>query len=301
VLNVCSLRKAYGTVQVLRGVNFEAGTGRVRAFLGANGTGKTTMVRILARVLAPDAGEITWKGGQLARLRKSVIGYLPESNGFYPMDTVEEQLVYFATLRVHMSASGLRRRVRAIADRIGVANALNKLPRELSKGTVQKCQMISAFVHSPELLLLDEPFSGLDPIAMESVTDLIRQCAWEGAAILLSTHRVESLDVVADDLTILRNGEVAFSSSMQEVFAKPRQRVLRMSDFPSLEALAQRYCASYIKCNDGTVELTVPVNTDLKDVVASALAFDGISHIEVLRPKITDLYKSVAVEGAGAV
>ncbi len=216
------LRKSYGTKDVLKSLDLQAPDASVTAVLGANGAGKTTAIRIIAGILRADSGEVVIDGG-CPHSRES-LGYLPEVNGLYWSEPVLEQMLYFAELRCGRRGRGLKSRAFELAETLGVAQFLEQTPRRLSKGTVQRLQIVSALLLRPILVLLDEPFSGLDPLAVDVVAGVIRRTAADGATILMSTHRMEALDDLCDRFCILRGGTVALDVSVSDLRGASRLR-----------------------------------------------------------------------------
>ena len=216
VLILDGVTKSYGTRTVLDDVGFTIEAGRMVGFVGANGAGKTTTMRIILGVLAADAGSVRWHGVPLDETARRRFGYMPEERGLYPKMKVREQLVYLARLHGWSAAAGTRS-----ADEL--LEALDLGPRaddeleSLSLGNQQRAQIAAALVHQPEFLVLDEPFSGLDPFGIESVLAVLRQRATDGVPVLFSSHQLDVVERLCDDLVIIADGRIAASGSREEL------------------------------------------------------------------------------------
>lgn len=207
LLQLTGLTKSYGSRRVLDDVSFTVAPGRMTGFVGANGAGKTTTMRIVLGVLEPDAGSVTLSGAALTRLERSRFGYMPEERGLYPKMRVLEQIVYLA--RLHgLDKADATARATALLIELGLAERLNDTVESLSLGNQQRAQVAAALVHDPEVLILDEPFSGLDPIAVDAVAAVLQGRAEAGAAILFSSHQLELVERLCDDLVILAGGTI---------------------------------------------------------------------------------------------
>lgn len=190
MLSVEKISKSFGATKAVEGISFEVERGAVFGLLGANGAGKTTTVRMVLDIIAPDTGKITWSGTPVAGLPRRVFGYLPEERGLYPDMKVGEQLRFFAEIR-GLSKKEARKNADSWLERLDISHYHGKEVRELSKGNQQKVQFIASVLHEPELMVLDEPFSGLDPVNNELVKGAISELNSDGTTILLSTHDME--------------------------------------------------------------------------------------------------------------
>jgi ABC-2 type transport system ATP-binding protein len=207
VLEVRHVTKRYGTRTVLDDVSFDVREGRMTGFVGANGAGKTTAMRIILGVLNSDAGSVTLDGRELGSDDRRRFGYMPEERGLYPKMRLEEQLVYLA--RLHgFGAAGAHRNARALLERLGLAERANEYIEKLSLGNQQRAQIAAALVHDPEVLVLDEPFSGLDPVAVDVVVQVLKDRADAGAPVLFSSHQLDIVERLCDDLIIIAEGRI---------------------------------------------------------------------------------------------
>src|ERR1700730_9175562 len=211
-LEIDGLRRRYGTVTALDGLTFSVPAGQVFGFLGPNGAGKTTTMRAIFGVTALDAGEIRWRGKPVDEAARRTFGYMPEERGLYPAMTLFDQVEYFARLH-SMDAAAATKAAWHWIDRLGLSGRGRARIDALSHGNQQRAQLAVALVHDPELLVLDEPFSGLDPEAVESLSDVLRARAAAGVAVLFSSHQLELVERVCRRVVILDAGRVLLAGT----------------------------------------------------------------------------------------
>ena len=208
--------KRFGTHTALDGVSISVPRGRVFGLLGPNGAGKTTLIRIINRITVPDSGTITFDGHPFGADDVQRIGYLPEERGLYKKMKVGEQAVYLASLR-GLSAREAKARLKAWFEKFGIESWWNKKPEELSKGMQQKVQFIITAVHEPDLLILDEPFSGFDPVNAELLKKEILALRDKGATIIFSTHNMASVEEVCDDIALIHKSHVVLQGQVTQI------------------------------------------------------------------------------------
>lgn len=212
MLEITRVNRSFGSNQVLRDVSFTVGRGRMTGFVGANGAGKTTTMRIILGVLSRDSGTVTVDGQPLAAADRRRFGYMPEERGLYPKMKVAEHIVYLA--RLHgMTPAAAQRNTMALLERLGLAERANTTVESLSLGNQQRAQIAAALVHDPDVLVLDEPFSGLDPIAVEAVQGVLKDRADAGVPVLFSSHQLDIVERLCDDLVVIANGEIRASGA----------------------------------------------------------------------------------------
>lgn len=214
-LEVKDLRKSFGETEVLHGVSFSVESGRALGLLGRNGAGKTTTIRILMDVFKANSGSVTMDGMPFLT-RNYQIGYLPEERGLYPKKTVGEQLVYLAMLR-GSSAKEAKAQMKKWLERMGVSEYENHKLETLSKGNQQKVQLAQSLLCNPELVFLDEPFSGLDPVNAQILKDVIKEQIAEGKLVVFSSHQMSYVEEFCDDIAIINHGEVVLSGDLKEI------------------------------------------------------------------------------------
>jgi ABC-2 type transport system ATP-binding protein len=219
VLQVSSVNRSFGDRQVLKNVSFTVGGGRMTGFVGGNGAGKTTTMRVILGVLAADSGTVTLDGTELTAERRKRFGYMPEERGLYPKMRVLEQLVYLG--RLHgMSQEQATSSAESLLDRLGLTERKNDAVESLSLGNQQRAQIAAALVHDPDVLVLDEPFSGLDPIAVETVMSVLKDYTSRGVPVLFSSHQLDIVERLCDDLVVIADGEIRASGSREGLRAE---------------------------------------------------------------------------------
>jgi ABC-2 type transport system ATP-binding protein len=216
VLDLRGITKSYGGRRVLDDVSFTVAPGRLTGFVGGNGAGKTTTMRIALGVLAKDGGSVLLDGAEATSADRRRFGYMPEERGLYPKMKVGEQIAYLARLHGFGKADATAR-AEALLDRLGLSERLGDLVETLSLGNQQRAQIAAALVHEPEVLILDEPFSGLDPLAVDVVAGVLQEKAAAGAAVLFSSHQLDVVERLCDDLVIIAGGTVRAAGSRDEL------------------------------------------------------------------------------------
>jgi ABC-2 type transport system ATP-binding protein len=217
-LEFASLRRSFGDVVALDGLTFSVAPGTLFGFVGRNGAGKTTTMRIVCGVLAADAGRVTWRGQAIdARVRER-IGYMPEERGLYPKMRVRDQLEYFGVLH---GLSHVRARAAATEwlQRLGLGERAASRVEQLSQGNQQRVQLAAALVHRPDLLVLDEPFAGLDPIVCDLLTEVLREQASRGVPVLFSSHQLELVEHICESVAIIDRGRLVACGAVDELRA----------------------------------------------------------------------------------
>jgi ABC-2 type transport system ATP-binding protein len=208
MLQVRSISRSFDGTKVLDDVSFDVSPGRITGFVGANGSGKTTTMRIILGVLASHGGTVSWHGAPVTQAVRQRFGYMPEERGLYPKMKVAEQIVYLG--RLHgLDRATAGRNTAALLDRLELTPRADDPVERLSLGNQQRAQICAALVHDPDLLILDEPFSGLDPLAIETVLGVLRERAGRGAPVLFSSHQLELVERLCDDLVIISGGAIA--------------------------------------------------------------------------------------------
>jgi ABC-2 type transport system ATP-binding protein len=216
MLELSHLTKRYGQLEALHDLSFTVRPGEIFGFVGANGAGKTTTMRVVLGVLEADAGSVIWDGSPITFAARRRIGYIPEDRGLYPKMTVISQLEYFAQLHgVHRKAA--RTVSTELLERLGLADRAKSQLQSLSHGNQQRVQLAAALVFSPELLVLDEPFAGLDPVAVDAMTDILRAEADAGKPVVLSSHQLEIVERICDHVGIINHGRMVASGTVDEL------------------------------------------------------------------------------------
>jgi len=215
-LSLAHIEKKYGSYEASADVSFDIPKGAIFGLLGPNGAGKTTLIRMITRIIFPDSGTILFSGEHLREEHTNRIGYMPEERGLYKTMKVYEHLIYLARLK-NLSASEASNRVNYWIDRFEIGSWKQKKIEELSKGMAQKVQFIATVIHDPELLILDEPFSGLDPINAKLIEDEIYNLKQKGKTIIFSTHRMEQVEEICDQIVLINKGHKILSGGVAEL------------------------------------------------------------------------------------
>lgn len=219
MIAVDGISRSFGGRRVLDDVSFMVESGRMTGFVGGNGAGKTTTMRIILGVLSSDSGRVTLDGTGLTRADRARFGYMPEERGLYPKMKVQEQLVYLAKLH-GLGTAAAKASTSELLGRLGLEERANDTLESLSLGNQQRAQIAAALVHHPSALVLDEPFSGLDPIAVDVVLGVLRDFAAQGAPVLFSSHQLDIVDRLCDDVVVIGGGRILAAGSREALRAK---------------------------------------------------------------------------------
>ncbi|HZY99313.1 MAG TPA: ATP-binding cassette domain-containing protein [Candidatus Baltobacteraceae bacterium] len=293
------LRKEFGNVVAVRDVSFSIDNGSTFGLIGPNGAGKTTTMRMILGILTPDGGAVDWNGETISGAMRRRFGYLPEERGLYGRMTVREQIRYFARLHGLSNRDAAERTAEWIG-RLGLTANAERPCSELSKGNQQKVQMACATVHGPELLILDEPFSGLDPVNAEMILAVLAELREHGTTLVLSSHQMWQLEEVCDAFCIVSDGENRAAGTLRELRERWPTRVIRVSPASRatrrvLEAIAG---ARPLKTLIGAMQYEVPSSTSFPEVLTRLVAVEAVTHFEVVEPSLHDIYLHTVESGA---
>lgn len=287
MLTVSNLTKRYGDVVALDDATFRAERGRIVGFLGPNGAGKTTAMRCVFGLVTPDAGSVEWDGTQITHSNRIRFGYMPEERGLYPKMRVREQLVHFARL------SGVGPSAGSAADhwlaRLGLADRGGAKVEELSHGNQQRVQLAVALVHDPELLVLDEPFSGLDPLGIESLSAVLRELADRGVAIVFSSHQLDLVEDVCQDVAIIDDGRIVLSGPLDRLRADSHSR--RVDIVVDGKPWAPPIEGIEPVGDGGKPHYVVDADVNLEALLASARQAGKVEHFSFEPPRLSDLFR----------
>ncbi|MFC0438533.1 ABC transporter ATP-binding protein [Kutzneria buriramensis] len=295
VLEIDRISKRYGTVRALHEMTFDVRAGELFGFVGSNGAGKTTTMRIALGVLAADSGEVRFDGKPVDLATRRRIGYMPEERGLYPKMKVREQLVYLAQLH-GMSAADARRATDAWVDRLGLTGRRDDEVQKLSLGNQQRVQLAAALVHDPVALVLDEPFSGLDPVAVDVMSEVLREQSARGVPVMFSSHQLDLVERLCDRVGIVRSGQLVANGGVAELRESGPLRLV--VDAPDAgEDWAAGLTGVRVVAVDGS-RTTVELGEDGDDqqVLAAALKTGPVREFTRLRPTLTELYRNVVSE-----
>ncbi|MEV0333164.1 ATP-binding cassette domain-containing protein [Nocardia sp. NPDC050717] len=290
MLEVARLVRRFGDNVAVDHVSFTVAPGALTGFVGGNGAGKTTTMRMIMGVLAVHAGEISWAGRPVTAADRRAFGYMPEERGLYPKQPVVDQLVYLARLR-GVSAAAARARAGDLLERFGLGERGRDKLESLSLGNQQRVQIAAAVIARPTALILDEPFSGLDPVAVDSMAELLREYADQGVPVLFSSHQLDLVERLCDQLVILAGGRVVGQGSVESLRAgsAARYRLVVDSDPGWLRAFAG---VRVVETNGSAAVLELTgASTD--SVLTEALARGSVREFAELRPTVAEIYREV--------
>ena len=293
VLSVRDVVKTFGPVRAVDGISFTVQRGTITGLLGRNGAGKTTTIRMITGVFFPDAGSIEWLGSE--RDARDRIGYLPEERGLYRQMKVKEHLLFLAEIKGCRGSSVAPSAERWL-KRFELWDKRDAKVEELSKGNQQKVQLIGTLLHDPDLIILDEPQSGLDPVNMLLVRDLLRELKEEGRTILLSTHMMAEAERMADDIILIHKGKIVLSGGLDEVrnsFGRNTLQIDYEGDGAFLEQLSEVKRAMIV--NNGA-ELSLVDGADPQQILEATMGRLRIRRFELAAPSLEEIF----IEQVGA-
>ena len=244
LLQITDLSKQYGKQAALSGVSLEIPYGSIFGLLGPNGAGKTTLIRILNQIISPDAGEVRLEGVPLSPMHITQIGYMPEERGLYKNMTVREQLLYLGQLK-GLSRQRAEEQLDFWLNRLEIAHWKGKKLQELSKGMAQKVQFVATILHEPKLLIFDEVFSGLDPINAEIIKEQVLYLREQGATILFSTHRMESVESLCDRIALLNRSQLLLSGELKAIKRQFQKNTYEVGIIPNKGASFEEFKSRY--------------------------------------------------------
>ena len=294
ILELRNIEKSFGDKKVLTGVSFKAEGGKAFGLLGRNGAGKTTSIRILMDVFPANSGEVLIDG-QPIDYNKIGIGYLPEERGLYPKKIIIDQLTYFAELK-GMSRKEAVKSIDYWLDRLGMTEYCNKKLETLSKGNQQKIQLITALAHDPDIVILDEPFSGLDPVNAMLLKDVVKEQISKGKIVLFSSHQMSYIEEFCDSIAILNNGIVALHGDLHDIKRDyPRDRLVVKTETP--DAIIADFGASCTVMDNGDLMIRLGSPSEKKTTMTRLVEKYDIDEVKVYEPSLNDIF----VEYAGDV
>ena len=291
ILELKNIEKSFGEKKVLAGVSFKAEGGKAFGLLGRNGAGKTTSIRILMDVFPANSGEVLIDGKPI-NYDKIGIGYLPEERGLYPKKIIIDQLVYFAELK-GMSRKEAVKAIDYWLDRLGMTEYRNKRLDTLSKGNQQKIQLITALAHNPDIVILDEPFSGLDPVNAMLLKDVVKEQISKEKIVLFSSHQMSYIEEFCDSIAILNKGVVALYGDLHEIKRDyPRDRLVVRTETPEPILAAFGKSCTVMENGDLMIQLASP--EEKKAVMTRLVENYDIDEVKVYEPSLNDIFVEYA-------
>jgi len=293
MLEIHDLTKTYGPVVALDGASFSVRPGRLVGFLGRNGAGKTTTMRAVFGLIEPDRGSITWRGKPIDRDDRLRFGYMPEQRGLYPRMKVADQLAYFGELH-GLEAAPARAAAARWLEGLGLTDRAGSKLETLSHGNQQRVQLGAALVHDPELLVLDEPFSGLDPIGIDTMSTILRQRAAAGVSVIFSSHQLDLVEDVCEDVVIIESGRIVAAGAIDELRAASTRRHLEVEVVGNANQwLDGRADLTVEETRDDFARLAVPAEVDLGALLARASAAGPVRRFAFQPPTLSELFMEV--------
>ena len=295
MLKVENVTKYYGDVLAVDDLSFTINDGEIFGLLGVNGAGKTTTFRMIMSLLEPTKGKITLNGKPVGYDVSEKMGFLTEERSLLTKLTVKEQVIYYATLK-GMKEPDILTRLDYWLDRFGITEYKERKIKELSKGNQQKIQFITAIIHEPDLLVLDEPFTGLDPINVELFMSVIREFKEKGKMIIFSSHRMEHVELFCEKLVILLKGKTVLSGSLKEIKKNYRKKVIRINGNVNLDELKK--CNGVLEVNDESLDIIVKIESDeyIDDVFKIVKKGNDITKFIVEDASLNEIFVSLVGE-----
>ena len=292
-LQVERLTRRFGDLVALRDLSFTVGPGELFGFVGSNGAGKTTTMRIIMGVLAADRGEVRWHGAPITLETRRRFGYMPEERGLYPKMKILEQLVYLAQLH-GMTAAQAEAASMQWLERLGLAERTKDDVQKLSRGNQQRVQLAAALAYDPELLILDEPFAGLDPVAVDVMSETLRERSKSGISVIFSSHQLEIVEELCDRVGIIQSGTIVAQGTVEELRrGGPRRYWIDASPngwasaVPGVTVVKQNGSEALVELADGTDDQTV---------LRAALAAGPVREFRRDVPRLSELFRHVVSE-----
>jgi ABC-2 type transport system ATP-binding protein len=294
-LTIADVNKSFGSFHAVRGINFEVGPGRIFGFLGTNGAGKTTTMRMILDIIRQDSGTIAWNGTPVNDLPRRRFGYLPEERGLYPKMQVEDQLVFLAQLSGAQKSTVLQE-LDEWLKRLDIEENRHRTVEQLSKGNQQKVQFLAAILHDPDILVLDEPFSGLDPVNTEQMKQAFLAMRDRGKTVIFSTHQLDQAQELCQDVAIIHRGVIVAGGDVDAVRRSTGKQNVRfavtgddripwLDDLPNTQVLRRR---------EDYTELAVPDEQAARSILREAMRREvPVERFEISAPSLNDVFLSV--------
>jgi ABC-2 type transport system ATP-binding protein len=289
-----NITKTFGPVKAVDDVSYSAKKGEFFGLLGPNGAGKTTSLRILLDIFKPDSGSVAVLGGPLSEAKKDRIGYMPEERGLYQDIPLDRCLAYLGSLK-GMSQNEVKQRADVYLERFDLAEHRHKKVKELSKGMQQKAQIIATILHNPELLIVDEPFSGLDPVNTQMVKDLLREQCNQGVTIVLCSHQMNLVEELCDRIVLIDHGKVLLYGELADIRKKFSGNSVLVRSKGNLPTLAGVESVEHI---NGTVKLNLTKGSDPQAILQGLVKSNvEVEQFEIAMPTLDEIFIRV-VQGA---
>jgi len=294
-VEISHVTKTFGALKAVDDVSFAIEKGELFGLLGPNGAGKTTAIRVMLDIFKPDSGAVSILGGAMTELKKNHIGYMPEERGLYQDMPLERCLVYLGSLK-GLNPAEVRQRAAAYLERFDLAAHKSNKVKELSKGMQQKAQIIATLLHQPELLIVDEPFSGLDPVNTQMVKDLLREQREQGVTVILCSHQMHLVEELCDRIVLIDHGRVMLYGDLNDIrrrFSGHAVVVRARGPLPELAGVER------VEPVNGSIKLHLATQTQPQDVLRQLVARDvTLEQFEISSPTMDEIFIRV-VQGEG--
>lgn len=296
MLEVKNLVKTFGNYTAVDNISFEIPDGKILGLIGQNGAGKTTTFRLILDFLTPDSGTVLWNGHKLTDKDYNTIGYLPEERGLYPKVSIQDQLIYFAELR-GKTKKEIEPKIDEWMEKFKVKGKKTDKVKALSKGNQQKVQLIATLIHEPKLIILDEPFSGLDPVNAELLKDGIIELKKNGSCVIFSSHNMDNVEKICDHLIMLKSGEMVLDGQVHEIRESfGRTKVFLESPLTKEDVLAIDGVKTANFRPDQVLEVTLSNPKAGEEIFARATEYGYISMFNQQPPSLEEIFKMKAGE-----
>jgi ABC-2 type transport system ATP-binding protein len=286
-VEVSHISKSFGPVKAVDDVSFTVEKGEIFGLLGPNGAGKTTIIRLMLEIFKPESGQVSILGGPMDEAKKDRIGYMPEERGLYQDIALERVLVYLATLK-DVPSDEARRRANQYLDQFDLTAYKNKNVKDLSKGMQQKAQIIATLLHQPELVIIDEPFSGLDPVNTQMVKNVLMDLRRQGVTIIMSTHQMHQVEEMCDRILLVNHGRVVLYGNLDDIrrqYSGHAVLVRTEGNLPTIPGVES------IVTHNSALKLTLSPGTSPQDVLRALVAQDvTLEQFEIATPTLDEIF-----------
>jgi ABC-2 type transport system ATP-binding protein len=293
-IEVSHVAKSFGTTQAVADVSFEVHRGEIFGLLGPNGAGKTTTIRLILDIFKPEKGTVSILDGPMTEAKKDRIGYMPEDRGLYKDIALDRCLIYLGTLKGLSRVEALKR-LDGYLERFDLADHRKKKVEELSKGMQQKAQIINTVLHQPELIIIDEPFTALDPINTQLVKDLMQELREQGTTIIMSTHQMHQVEELCDRIVLIDEGKDVLYGNLEEIRRQHSGNAVLVRTAGELPIIAG---TEVVRQQNGTYKLMLAEGTSPQDVLSGLIAQEVLlEKFEIAIPSVSEIFIRVVEEG----
>ena len=295
MLDVQAVRKYFNSTVAVESVSFSVSRGEIFGLLGPNGAGKTTTIRMILKILEADSGTVTYDGKPFSEETRNIVGYLPEERGLYKKSKLLDTILYLAELR-SMSRTAARREALRWLERMGLAGQDQRRTEELSKGNQQKVQFICSIIHDPVLVVLDEPFSGLDPVNQILLKDVLQELKQRDKAVIFSTHQMDQAERLSDTLCLINKGKVVLGGTVRDVKKRYGKNSLHLEFDGDGAFMTELPGVHRAMLYERSAELELSGATQLRDILALVNHRVDLRKVELLEPSLHSIFMSTVGE-----